>query len=140
MLRAAVAHATAGSDAWRTGHIWLGQAGQDSADPAGALEHFTAVRNAVGGRSPTVLARCLAGRSVALLTMGRVAEAADARHSLAVARGHGYPVAEALALAVLSLSAGAAGDWGQRRPAGPAGGADAQAGRPGPMARYAARS
>ena len=67
--------------------------------------------------------------------MGRDAEAAeDARHSLAVARAHGYPVAEALALAVLSLSAGAAGDWGSAvqlaRQA-----EQIAAGRPGPTAR-----
>ena len=38
--------------------------------------------------------------------MGRIAEAADdARRSLALARGGDHPVAEALALAVLSLLA-----------------------------------
>ena len=34
------------------GHTWLGQASLDSADPAGALRHFTAVRDAIGDRGP----------------------------------------------------------------------------------------
>ena len=81
LLRAAVDRATAGSDAWCDGHTWLGQAAMDSADPAGALRHFTAVRDAIGepGSSP-LLARCLSGRSATLLGLGRIAEAAgDAR-------------------------------------------------------------
>ena len=49
MLREAVGRALAGSDAWCVGHNWLGQASLDSADPAGALGHFTAVRDAVAG-------------------------------------------------------------------------------------------
>jgi predicted ATPase/DNA-binding CsgD family transcriptional regulator len=112
LLREAVDRAAAGSDAWCTGHIWLAQASLDSADPAGALRHFTAVRDAVGDRGPfPLLARCLSGRSATLLTMGRIAEAAgDARRSLALAREGDYPVAEALALAVLGLVACVAGD------------------------------
>jgi DNA-binding CsgD family transcriptional regulator len=112
LLRAAVDRAAAGSDAWCDGHTWLGQASLDSADPAGALRHFTAVRDAIGdrGRFP-LLARCLSGRSGTLLGMGRIAEAAgDARRSLALAREGGHPVAEALALAVLSLVACISGD------------------------------
>ena len=107
LLRAAVDRAAAGSDAWCAGHTWLGQASLDSADPAGALRHFTAARDAIGDRGPfPLLARCLSGRSATLLGMGRIAEAADdARRSLALARGGDYPVAEALALAVLSLLA-----------------------------------
>ena len=103
LLREAVDRAAAGSDAWCTGHIWLGQAALDSADPAGALRHFTAVRDAIGDRGPSpLLARCLSGRSATLLTMGRIAESADdARRSVALAREGDYPVAEALALAVL---------------------------------------
>ena len=112
LLRAAVDRAAAGSDAWCDGHTWLGQASLDSADPAGALGHFTAVRDAIGdrGRFP-LLARCLSGRSGTLLGMGRIGEAAgDARRSLALAREGGHPVAEALALAVLSLVACVSGD------------------------------
>jgi non-specific serine/threonine protein kinase len=112
LLREAVDRAAAGSDAWCTGHTWLGQASLDSADPAGALRHFTAVRDAIGERGPfPLLARCLSGRSTTLLGMGRIAEAADdARRSLALARQGDDPVAEALALAVLGLVACIAGD------------------------------
>ena len=112
LLRAAVDRAAAGSDAWCAGHTWLGRASMDSADPAGALRHFTAVRDAIGDHGPfPLLARCLTGRSATLLTMGRIAEAAgDARRSLALARDGDHPVAEALALAVLSLVACASGD------------------------------
>ena len=112
LLRAAVDRAAVGSDAWCAGHIWLGQALLDSADPAGALRHFTAARDAIGDRGPfPLLARCLTGRSATLLGMGRVAEAVgDGRRSLALARDGGYPAAEALALAVLSLVACVGGD------------------------------
>ncbi len=112
LLRAAVDCAAAGSDAWCDGHTWLGQAALDSADPAGALRHFTAVRDAIGDRGPfPLLARCLSGRSATLLGMGRIAEAAgDARRSLALARDSGHLAAEALALAVLSLVACVGGD------------------------------
>ncbi len=112
LLRAVVDRAAAGSDAWCAGHTWLGQASMDSADPAGALRHFTAVRDAIGdhGLSP-LLARCLSGRSATLLGMGRIAEAAgDARRSLALARDGDHPDFEALALAVLSLVACVGGD------------------------------
>jgi predicted ATPase/DNA-binding CsgD family transcriptional regulator len=112
LLRAAVDRAAAGSDAWCTGHVWLGQASLDSADPAGALRHFTAARDAIGDRGPfPLLARCLSDRSATLLGMGRIAEAvADARRSLVLARDGDHPFAEALALAVLSLVACVGGD------------------------------
>ena len=46
-----------------------------------------------------------------MLTMGRIAEAADdARRSLALAREGDYPVAQAVALAVLGLVACVNGD------------------------------
>jgi DNA-binding CsgD family transcriptional regulator len=114
LLRAAVDRAAAGGDAWCTGHIWLGQAALDSADPAGALRHFTTVRDAIGDRGPgQLLARCLSSRSATFLAMGRLADAADeGRRSLAVAREGGYPVAEALALVVLSLVACVGDDRG----------------------------
>jgi predicted ATPase/DNA-binding CsgD family transcriptional regulator len=112
LVRAAVDRAAAGSDTWCAGHTWLGQASLDSADPAGALRHFTAVRDAIGDCGPfSLLARCLSGRSATLLGMGRIAEAAgDARRSLALARDGDHPAAEALALAVLSLVACVGGD------------------------------
>jgi predicted ATPase/DNA-binding CsgD family transcriptional regulator len=111
-LRAAVDRAAAGSDAWCACHTWLGQAAMDSADPAGALRHFTAVRdvNADRGSFP-LLARCLSGRSATLLGLGRIAEAAaDVRRSVALARAGDDPVAEPLAMAILSLVACVAGD------------------------------
>jgi predicted ATPase/DNA-binding CsgD family transcriptional regulator len=112
LLRVAVARTAAGSDPWCAVHTWLGQASMDSADPAGALRHFTVVRDAIGDQGPfSLLARCLSGRSATLLGMGRIAEAADdARRSLALARDGDHPVDEALALAVLSLVACVGGD------------------------------
>jgi predicted ATPase/DNA-binding CsgD family transcriptional regulator len=112
LLRAAVDHAVAGSDTWCAGRTWLGQAALDSADPAGALRHFTAVRDAIGDGGPfPLLARCLTGRSATLLGMGRIAEAVgDARRSVALARDAEHPDTEALALAVLSLVACVSGD------------------------------
>jgi predicted ATPase len=85
LLLAAVDRAAASSAAWCAGHTWLGHASLDSADPAGALRHFTAACDAIADRGPfPLLARCLSGRSVTLLGMGRIAEAADdARRSLA---------------------------------------------------------
>jgi predicted ATPase/DNA-binding CsgD family transcriptional regulator len=112
LLRAAVDRAVAGSDAWCACHTWLGQAAMDSADPAGALRHFTAVRDANRERgSFPLLARCLSGRSATLLGLGRIAEAADdVRRSVALARAGDDPVAEPLALAILSLVACVGGD------------------------------
>ena len=112
LLRAAVDRAAAGSDAWCAGHTWLGQAAMDSADPAGALRHFTAARDASTDRgSFPLLARCLSGRSATLLGLGRIAEAADdVRRSVALARDGDDPVAEPLALAILSLVACVSGD------------------------------
>jgi non-specific serine/threonine protein kinase len=136
LLLEAVDRAVAGSDAWCTGHIWLGQASLDSADPGGALRHFTAVRDAIGdcGSFP-LLARCLSGRAATLVGMGRLGEAAgDARRSLALARQGDNPLAEALALAVLSLVACVAGDRvGAVQLAGQA--EQIMAGRHGPAAR-----
>jgi predicted ATPase/DNA-binding CsgD family transcriptional regulator len=111
-LREAVDRTASGSGAWCQGHTWLGQAALDSADPAGALQHFTAVLDAIGDRGPfPLLARCLSGRAATLLSMGRIAEAADdARRSLALTREGDYPVAEAVALGVLGLLACVTGD------------------------------
>jgi non-specific serine/threonine protein kinase len=107
LLREAVDRAAVDSDAWCLGHTWLGQASLDSADPAAALRHFTAVRDVIGDRTPSrLLARCLSGRAATLLTMGRVGEATDDTHrALALARDGDHPLAEALALAILSLIA-----------------------------------
>jgi predicted ATPase/DNA-binding CsgD family transcriptional regulator len=112
LLREVVDRAAEGSDAWCLAHAWLGQAALDVADPARALRHFTAVRDAIGARGASLpLVRCLSGRSATLLTMGRITEAADdARRAVALAREGDYPLAEATALAVLGLLACVAGD------------------------------
>jgi hypothetical protein len=112
LLREAVDRAAQGSDAWCLGHTWLGQAALDSADPAGALRHFTAVVEAIGARGASfMLVRCLIGRCVTLLTTGRILDATDdARRAVALAREGHHPLGEALALAVLGLVACAAHD------------------------------
>ena len=118
LLVTAAEHAPAGSDAWCAARMCLGQAASQSAEPAGALEHFTLVRDAlednlhpVSLTGPVLLAICLGGRSSALLYLGRVAEAAgDGRRSLALARTVGYRGAEAMALACLSGAAWYGGD------------------------------
>ena len=103
-----------GSDGWCAAQFWLGETALYSADLAAALGHFTAVRDAIGDRPPSrALADCLAGRSVTLSNLGRIAEAADdGRRSLALARELGYPAGEALALASLSIAAYDADDLG----------------------------
>ncbi len=113
VLGEAVAHAVPGGDAWCAAQFWLGTAAMlSSADLAGALGHFTAVRDAIGDRGPSrALADCLASRSVVLSNLGRLAEAVDdGRRALAVARELGYPAGEALALERLSIAAYYSGD------------------------------
>jgi predicted ATPase len=113
VLGEAVAHGVSGGDAWCAAQFWLGTAAMlFSADLAGALGHFTAVRDCIGGRGPSrALADCLASRSVVLSALGRLAEAVeDGRRALAVARELGYPAGEALALERLSIAAYYSGD------------------------------
>ena len=76
--------------------VLAGWAAWSSSDAAGALEVFTALRDAVAGRPPSrALADALAGRSLALGMLGRDPEAVeDARRALAVARELGYPLGE----------------------------------------------
>jgi hypothetical protein len=98
VLGEAVAHAVPGGDGWCAAQFWLGTAAMlFSADLAGALGHFTAVRDFIGDRGPSrALADCLASRSVTLSALGRLAEAVDdGRRALAVARELGYPAGEA---------------------------------------------
>ena len=94
LLREAAGRAEPGSDGWCAAQFWLGRMAGFSGDLAASLGHFTALRDAVAERGPSrALADGLAGRSAALSTMGRFAEAADeARRALAVARELGYPV------------------------------------------------
>jgi predicted ATPase/DNA-binding CsgD family transcriptional regulator/transcriptional regulator with XRE-family HTH domain len=112
LLRQAAGGAKVGSGGWCAAQLWLGHTAQDSADLAGALGHFTAVRDAVAGRPPgRALTAALAGRAMILRLMGRTAEATgDARRALALARQIGDPVGELLALTDLSLDAHYAGD------------------------------
>jgi non-specific serine/threonine protein kinase len=107
LLCEAAGRAEVGGEAWCVAQFWLGETALYSGDLAGALGHFTAVRDAAGDRGPSrALADCLRGRSVALTNLGRIPEAAaDGRRSLALARELGYPAGQALALAGLSIAA-----------------------------------
>jgi hypothetical protein len=98
LLRAAAGHAARDEDAWCAAQLWLGHLALHTNDLVGALGHFTAVRDAVAASGPSpALADGLAGRSAALLNVGRIPEAAgDARRALALARELGYPAGEAL--------------------------------------------
>jgi predicted ATPase/DNA-binding CsgD family transcriptional regulator len=115
LLAAAADTAAAGSRTWCAARIWLGRASLYSADPATALDHFTAVRDAIGDRGPShMLAVALGARSSTLLYLGRAAEAADdGRHCVALARETGYPDMEVLALAFLAIAATLTGDHDQ---------------------------
>jgi DNA-binding CsgD family transcriptional regulator/tetratricopeptide (TPR) repeat protein len=111
-LREAAGHAEVGSEDWCDAQFWLGFTALFSADLAGSLDHFTALREAVTDRPPSpALADALVGRSVALQYLGQIPEASqDGRQALAVAREVGYPAGEVLALGSLSLAAEVAGD------------------------------
>ena len=114
LLREVAGHAEPGSADWCAVRFWLGVMRRFSADMAGALSHFTAVRDAVRGQGPSrVLADALVGRSSALRELARSAEAAgDARRALAVAQEAGYPNGAARALVELSEIAAIADDLG----------------------------
>jgi predicted ATPase/DNA-binding CsgD family transcriptional regulator/DNA-binding XRE family transcriptional regulator len=112
LLREAAASADAGSDGWSTAQYWLGYTALYSADLAGALGHFTAVRDASWDRGPSrALADALSGRSLTLAILGRITEAVeDGRRSLALSRESGYPAGEVRALVRLAVAARYAGD------------------------------
>jgi tetratricopeptide (TPR) repeat protein len=115
LLAKLAGYAEPGSDRWCTAQVWAGLAAWYS-DPAVALRHSTAVRDAVAGRPPSrALADALNGRSRALLELGQFPEAAeDARRALAVAREVGYPNEEVHALLLLACAVVlAAGDAGE---------------------------
>jgi predicted ATPase/DNA-binding CsgD family transcriptional regulator len=107
LLREAAGRAEPGTGAWCAAQYWLGRIANNTADVAGALGHYTAVRDAIGDRGPSrALAACLGGRSGALANLGRLAEAAEeARRSLSMAREIGDPAVEARALHCLGLTA-----------------------------------
>jgi predicted ATPase/class 3 adenylate cyclase/DNA-binding CsgD family transcriptional regulator len=113
LLGEVAGRAEPGSDGWCAIQCWLGWAAAFSADRAGALGHFTAVREAVGDRGPSrVLADALAGRSSMLLGTRRGAEGAeDGRRSLAMAQELGYPAGEGAALRMLAIAAWYRGDY-----------------------------
>jgi predicted ATPase/DNA-binding CsgD family transcriptional regulator len=118
LLAVAADHAQTGSEEWCAARMLLGQAAEQAADPAGALHHFTVVRDTLeDGRLPAspvrslLLALCLSGLSGTLLYLGRDAEAAEeGRRSLALARETGLPGVEAVALASLSAAVWSVGD------------------------------
>ena len=113
LLGEAAGHAAPGGDAWCAAQFWLAMMAYSSAGLAVQLDHFTAVRDAFAGRGPSpALADALAGRSLALAHLGRLAEAADdSRYALALARELGHPAGEALALGHLSFAAYWEGDF-----------------------------
>ena len=112
VLTEVAGHAEPAGDMWCTVRMALGQAAAQSMDLDRALEHFTAVRDALRdpGRPQSLgghrlLTACLAGRSSALLYLGRVPEALDdASQSLAMARSADAPTLTALALACLAMA------------------------------------
>ena len=53
LLRESAGRAAAGSDPWCAAQFWLGIMALSTVDPAGALGHFTAVRDAVGNGPPS---------------------------------------------------------------------------------------
>ena len=118
LLAAAAEYAVPGSDEWCGARLCLGQAARQSGDPEAALEHFTAVRDALEDAarpaSPwraLILSTCLDGRSGVMSAMGRVAEAVDeSRRALALARETGIPGVEALALACHGVATWHSGD------------------------------
>jgi predicted ATPase/DNA-binding CsgD family transcriptional regulator len=111
-------YAAPGSDEWCSARLGLGQAAGQSGDAVAALEHFTAVRDAleeamrpVSPARPAILSICLGGRAGTLSAMGRNAEAvSDGRQALELAREAGLPGLEALALACLSVATWHGGD------------------------------
>jgi predicted ATPase/DNA-binding CsgD family transcriptional regulator len=112
LLREVAGRAEPGSDGWCTAQFWLGWTASFSADLAGALSHFTVLRDAVADRPPSgALADALGGRAMQLRAMGRIPEAAgDARRALVVARELDYPMGEMVALAEFSWEAAHAGE------------------------------
>jgi DNA-binding CsgD family transcriptional regulator len=92
--------------------FWLGRLATIVGDYPAALIDLTAACDALGDGPPSrEQVDALAGRSVALRNLGRLAEAADdCRRALRFARQISYPAGEAMALSHLSLAAGYEGD------------------------------
>ena len=103
-LRTATGRVAPGDPAWCAGQVLLGEMTQDVRE---ALDHFTAVRDAIGRHgASTVLVDALVGRAIYLLNMGRVPEGQqEARDVLAMAHELGYRAGELAALTALGSAA-----------------------------------
>jgi predicted ATPase/DNA-binding CsgD family transcriptional regulator len=115
LLRQVSALADPGSDEWCAVEFWLGMTARFAADLAGAMGHFTAVRDVMGDRGPSrALTDALVGRASILRERTRTDEAVgEAVHALAIAREIGYLVGEVLALVEFSEAAMVADDIDQ---------------------------
>ena len=114
LLRELAGRAEPGSDGWCAAQFWLGWTALDGADLPESLRRCAAVVDVIGDREPSpILADCLHLQSVILVNLGRVPEAVGcARRALAMARGLGYPFAQAFATGCLAIAASYAGDLG----------------------------
>jgi predicted ATPase/DNA-binding CsgD family transcriptional regulator len=114
LLRELAGRAEPGSEGWCAAEFWLGYTAMDGADLPESLRRCAAIVDVIGDREPSpILADCLALQSVTLANLGRVPEAAGcARRALAMARGLGYPFAQAYATNTLAIAASYAGDPG----------------------------
>ena len=114
LLRELAGRAEPGSDGWCAAQFWLGWTAWTRPTCPRRCERCAAIVDVIGDREPSpVLADCLALQSVTLANLGRVPEAAGcARRALAMARGLGYPFAQAYATNTLAIAASYAGDLG----------------------------
>jgi len=112
LLGEVAGRAQVGSDGWCWVQLWLGSAANFCADDAAAMEHDSAVCDAVADRGPSpVLIHGLADRAIGLTNLGQPGEAAeDARRALAMAGEIGYRAGEINALGALSGAAMSSGD------------------------------
>jgi predicted ATPase/DNA-binding CsgD family transcriptional regulator/DNA-binding XRE family transcriptional regulator len=115
LLRELARRAEPGSEGWCAAQFRLALAAMHAADPPAVLQRCAAVVDVTGDREPSpVLADCLALQSVTLANLGRLPEADGcARRALALARGLGYPSAQAYATNTLAIVALYAGDPGK---------------------------
>jgi predicted ATPase/DNA-binding CsgD family transcriptional regulator len=105
LLREITARAETGSDAWCAAQLWLSYAASHCSEHAAMLEHATALVDAAAGRS-RALADGLTARTIALVNLGRAAEAVgDARRAVAVARESRDRARELFALGVSAFAA-----------------------------------
>jgi DNA-binding CsgD family transcriptional regulator len=114
LLRELAGRAEPGSTGWCAAQFWLAYTAHDAADLPRSLQRCSAIVDVIGDQEPSpVLADCLALQSTTLADLGRVTEAAGcARRALAMARGLGYPFAQAHATNGLAMAASYAGNPG----------------------------